>query len=228
MKSDDPSAGGTASWLLRKVDVQQDVNLYRDWNDPVKIAAKLTTYVGRHRLRDRGDDLYETPAPATLALCRSERLPLRIWEPAAGRGAIVKVLRNAGHEVAASDLVHYGMPGQAAGIDFLLEQSAPAGVEAIVTNPPYKAAAEFVRHGLDLAPQVYLLLRIQFLAAKRRNDIISRRLRAVHVFGNRLPMMHRDGWDGPRASSAHDHAWFCWDSNQTGPATVDQILWVRP
>ena len=33
------------------------------------------------------------------ALLRVEQLPHRLWEPAAGRGNIVNVLRAAGHEV---------------------------------------------------------------------------------------------------------------------------------
>jgi hypothetical protein len=66
----------------------------------------------RHQLADRGDDLYETPAVATRALCACEQLPHHIWEPAAGRGAIVDVLRGAGHEVVGTDLVDYGVKGQ--------------------------------------------------------------------------------------------------------------------
>jgi hypothetical protein len=170
----------------------------------------------RHQFADRGDDLYETPACATRALCDCEQLPRRIWEPAAGRGAIVDVLRGTGHEVVATDLVDYGVDGHAAGVNFLTERSAPAGIEVIVTNPPFKIADAFVRHALDLVPHVYLLLRIQFLASKRRHDIISHRLRAVHVFGNRLPMMHRDGWTGPRTTSTTDYAWFCWDRYHKG------------
>ena len=42
-------------------------------------------------LRERGNDLYETPPPVTEALLRREQLPHRIWEPAAGKGAIVNV-----------------------------------------------------------------------------------------------------------------------------------------
>ena len=45
----------------------------------------------------------------------------------------------------------------------------------------------------------------------------------VHVFRNRLQMMHRDGWNGPRASSAIPFAWFCWDRNHRGPAVIDRI-----
>jgi hypothetical protein len=182
----------------------------------------------RHQFADRGDDLYETPACATRALCTCARLPHHIWEPAAGRGAIVDVLRSAGHEVVGSDLIDYGVDGQAAGVNFLTERSAPAGVEVIVTNPSFEIADAFVRHALDLVPQVYLLLRIQFLASKRRRDIISHRLRAVHVFGNRLPMMRRDGWTGARATSTTDFAWFCWGRDHKGPAIVDQILWLQP
>ena len=46
----------------------------------------------RHPLTDRGDDLYETPACAVEALLRTERLPHRLWEPACGRGSILKVI----------------------------------------------------------------------------------------------------------------------------------------
>jgi len=38
-----------------------------------------------------------------------------------------------------------------------------------------------------------------------------------------LPMMHRDGWTGPRAASAIAFAWFCWDRDHRGPAIVDRI-----
>jgi len=53
----------------------------------------LSAGTARGPLRDRGNDLYETPECATLALLRVEQLPKRIWEPACGRGAIVRVLR---------------------------------------------------------------------------------------------------------------------------------------
>ena len=81
----------------------------------------LSTAVGRAPLRDRRNDLYETPECATRALLHIERLPRRIWEPAAGRGAIVRVLRAHGHEVVASDLIDYGEQTHFSRRDFLLE-----------------------------------------------------------------------------------------------------------
>jgi hypothetical protein len=68
------------------------------------------TQSGQHRHVERGQDLYETPPRATEALLQVERLPHWIWEPAAGRGAIVSVLRDRGHAVIASDICDYGYP----------------------------------------------------------------------------------------------------------------------
>ena len=178
---------------------------------------------GRHSNADRGVDLYETPIVAVEALLRVESLPHWLWEPAAGRGAIVRVLRDAGHAVIASDIVDYGEPLHFVA-DFLKQTKAPANCETVITNPPYQIAGEFARHALDLAPRVYLLLRLAFLESIRRTDVVERRgLARVHVFRRRLPMMHRDGWNGPRASSAIAFAWFCWDRDSRGPTVVDRI-----
>jgi hypothetical protein len=47
--------------------------------------------------------------------------------------------------------------------DFLQQERAPADCSAILTNPPYKLAAQFAEHALALVPDVYLLLRLAFL-----------------------------------------------------------------
>jgi hypothetical protein len=63
---------------------------------------------GRRPLVERGADLYETPPLATEALLTVEKLPHCLWEPAAGRGAIVQIMRDRGHAVIASDITDYG------------------------------------------------------------------------------------------------------------------------
>jgi hypothetical protein len=184
---------------------------------------------GRHHLSDRRDDLYETPPCAVRALLAVERIRSgAIWEPACGPGAIARVLRSAGHRVYATDLVDYESPDQSASrIDFLLEQTAPsAEIGSIITNPPFKLAAEFVAHALLLCPRVYMLLRLAFLESERRSGILdSGMLRRIHVFKRRLPMLHRHGWTGPKASSSIAFAWFVWDRTNLGPATIDRIGW---
>jgi hypothetical protein len=178
---------------------------------------------GRHRLAARKDDLYETPPEAVRALLRVESLPESIWEPACGPGSIVGVLRAAGRRVYATDLVDYGCPDSESGVDFLMERAAP-DVGAIVTNPPFKLGAEFVTHALTLCPRVIMLLRLAFLESRRRSDLIDGgSLARVHVFQSRLPMMHRHGWSGPRASSSIPFAWFVWDRAHHGKTELDRI-----
>ena len=105
----------------------------------------------RSTLSVRKDDLYETPDCAIAALLRAEKIPQTVWEPACGPGAIVRHLRGTGRTVIASDLVDYGCPDSESRRDFLFEREAPAGVQAIVTNPPFKLAAEFAARSPDLA-----------------------------------------------------------------------------
>ena len=159
--------------------------------------------------------------------CEFELLPLWVWEPAAGRGVIAHVLRDAGHVVITSDLIDYGNLDFVR--DFLSEFKMLAGCEAICTNPPYQHANKFVEHAIELAPKVYMLLRLASLESIKRTAILEHRgLARVHVFRNRLPMLHRDGWTGPRASSAICFAWYVWDRNHVGPATIDRISWGQP
>ena len=193
----------------------------------------------RRPLGERGDDLYETPAVATEALldflaAERDEVEGAVWEPCCGKGAISRVLEARGINVISSDLVDYGYG--AAGRDFLLEARAPAKVGAIITNPPYKLASECAAHAIRLVPRVFMLLRLAFLeagdsAAKNR----ARRERAfaldtgalerVIVFVNRLPMMHRDGWEGNRVSSGAAFAWFCWRRGHDGPASLYRVYW---
>lgn len=191
------------------------------------MTLSLATGSLKAPLKVRKDDLYETPEVATHALLKCENLPHRVWEPACGRGAIVRVLTAAGHEVHATDLVDYGFPGAFAGRDFLLELAAPVGHECIVTNPPFKLASEFVERAIQLCPRVYILARLALLESTRRNTILDGgHLARVHVFRKRLPFMHRDGYEGPKNSnSGMAFAWFVWDRAHVGPTQLHRISW---
>ena len=173
-------------------------------------------------------DLHETPSLAVRALLRVEPLPGLVWDPCCGPGSIVSVLRQHGHSVVASDVTDYEW-GQDAVYDFLSDRRLPPIAEAIVMNPPYNQAADFVSRALDLVPHVYALLRLNFYAAVRKDyPNLYDRFRALHVFNRRLPMMHRAGWAGKKASSQFDHAWFVWGPNLGHSAIVDQIDWKQP
>jgi hypothetical protein len=192
----------------------------------------LAQVFGRFGLVCSGLDLYQTPAVAIEALLRVEQLPRCIWEPAAGRGAIVRVLRDHGHGVVASDIYDYG--GLDFVGDFLTQRRMPAGCGCLLTNPPFYNVEAFVAHALELSPLVIVLLRLAFFEAgsgKQRKH----RLRAhvldgipparIHVFRRRLPMMHRDQWAGRKSNSGMAFSWWVWDRNYTGPIVIDRISW---
>jgi hypothetical protein len=195
------------------------------------VALDFSSQSRRASFAERGLDLYETPSVAVEALLRVEHLPRHIWEPACGRGAIVNVLRSAGHSVVATDIADYGLPITPPGYwnrDFLLEPDAPEGTECILTNPPFQLAEEFVEHALELSPLVIMLLRLAFMESERRCHILEDRgLARIHVFRKRLPMMHRDGWEGRKANSGMAFAWFVWDCVYRGPTVIDRISWER-
>jgi hypothetical protein len=72
------------------------------------------------------------------------------------------------------------------------------------------------------------LLRLAFYESERRCGILENRgLARVWVFRKRLPMMHRDGWEGPKGNSGMAFAWFIWDRSHTGPTTIERISWER-
>jgi hypothetical protein len=180
---------------------------------------------GQHPLRKRGFDLYETPAVALHALLQVEKLPPQIWEPSADRGTVVRVLRNCDHKVTTSDVIDYGFSLDFVA-DFRAQPEMPAGCEAILTNPPFQIIASLVAHALDLSPLVIVLARLALLEPARRTEILEHRgIARIHCFRNRLPMMHRDGWTGRRASSAIPFAWFVWERNHKGPTMIDRISW---
>ena len=180
---------------------------------------------GQHSHAERGLDCYQTPPVAVEALLRVEEIPTGVWEPCAGYGAIAQVLRNHDRAVVCSDVRDYGFRLHFRR-NFLAEIGAPTGVECIVTNPPFRLAQQFIEHGLRLVPKVVMLLRLSFLESERRSPILdSGQLARVWVFRNRLPMMHRNNWKGPRASSAIAFAWFVFLRAHAGPTTLKRISW---
>jgi hypothetical protein len=71
-----------------------------------------------------------------------------------------------------------------------------------------------------------MLLRLAFLEGQGRSDVLDGgQLARVYVFRNRLPMMHRNGWEGPQASSALALSWLVWDQNHKGPTELHRISW---
>lgn len=190
----------------------------------------------KHALADRKDDIYETPAICVEAALRAGIFPgphQRVWEPCAGRGAISRILIAAGYEVVAQDLVpHEGRDSYiATHRDFLMEAHQP-GVGCIITNPPFKLADAFIRHGLSLVPRVIVLQRAMAIEGAGRADLIDKHLRAYWVGIDRPPAMHREGWQGNRLSnSGAPFAWFDFSAAPRAagePIALHRFWWRSP
>jgi hypothetical protein len=180
--------------------------------------------------KERGYDLRETPPQATLALIRTGALDQYrvLFEPCAGKGAISRVLKAAGWRVISHDLVDYDGrdPDIQTGIDFLQARDVTY-LQAIVTNPPYRWADDFIRHGLWLKRPVYVLLRLMALEGANRSDIMEY-LHHVYVGIERLPMMHRPGWKGKKLKQgAMPFGWFVFkpEKNHAGYFSASRISW---
>lgn len=169
-------------------------------------------------------DLYETPEWVTEALLPHLR-PLRfIWEPACGSGKMARVLERVA-EVWACDIEPPG--GDCIQADFLSDTPRVSVdfVSAIITNPPYDKATEFIEVALrrvdHLGGLVAMLLRTDFDHAKSRTHLF----RDNPAFCKKVVLMRRIVWfvedDGkPKASPSFNHAWYIWDHRHIGPPTI--------
>lgn len=184
-----------------------------------------------------GDDALQTlwrqldyfPTPPWAARAGAELIKAihpqarTVWEPACGEGHLAAALGET-FEVTASDIHPFGY-GEC--VDFLDAAIGSGGdFDWIVTNPPFRTAADFARLGLERARAgVALLLRLQFLEGVGRHDLLfgSDMLSVCAVFAERVPMT-LGRWD-PAATSATAYAWFIWAK---GERRTPRLLSIPP
>lgn len=181
-----------------------------------------------HSTRDRQiDDYYATDPTAIDRLASILELPKVIWEPACGGGHLAERLKQYGCKVIASDLIDRGYG--TGGIDFMQTNSLPVEGCAILTNPPYKQATEFVRHMLALLPNGGLgimFLKLQFLEGIERQRLFSRHPpKKILVFSQRIACAKDGNFAALKKSggSAVCYAWFVWEK---GYKEQPQINWI--
>ena len=164
-----------------------------------------------------GTDRYFTPEWVTELIIPYlwDDLYLPVLEPACGDGNIVKVLQRYGYSnIACNDIVK---PSEDSFIvtndieytigDFL-EYTPPLVVDAplaIITNPPYNKAFEFVKHAVSILPpygEAWFLLRLDFLESKKRQEWLRTNTPDVFV----LP--RRPSFTGTGTDSCA-YAWMC-------------------
>ena len=152
-----------------------------------------------------------------------------MWEPAAGGGHMVDVLKEYGYNVKASDIVDRGCPGVEI-MDFLKVTKADIDRDFsrdIITNPPYKYAREFVEHALELSmdgAKIAMFLKLQFLEGQARRELFKQHPpKTVYVSSGRLKCAPNGDFDKVQ-SSAVAYAWFVWEKGYTGRP---KIKWIN-
>lgn len=113
-------------------------------------------------------DFYPTPLPSVTPLLPHLPRDVAFWEPCAGDGRLIRVLRESGRKADGSDLFPqhtdaYPMEPT----DYLKDFSRR---EFVLTNPPFGVAFEMCQHAIHHAFEFMFLLRLSFLESEERGD----------------------------------------------------------
>lgn len=152
------------------------------------------------------DDFYSTPKEATRALMQVLQPihTMQVWEPCCGEGAMSDTIASYGAKVLASDINPRGV-GQTQ--DFFAMTELPAGIQAIITNPPWSRAEEFIRHAWETlkVDQMALLLKATYWHAATRLPLFRECTPAVI-----MPLTWRLDFKG-LGRPTMECSWFLWD-----------------
>jgi hypothetical protein len=173
----------------------------------------------RHSEYDRiASDDYATPPWVTRIII--PHIPTtEVWECAAGDGKMVRVMRKAGLIVRSTTL------SEKTGRGNFLTATNEHDHYAIVTNPPYSLAQEFVEHALDLAPFVAMLLPSEWDTAKGREHLFG----ACGRFHKKIVITQRIRWIvGSKGSPSANHAWFIWHQPTLRPGPSATLEYWYP
>jgi hypothetical protein len=110
--------------------------------------------------------------------------------------------------------------------DFLTSSWADDSFDWVITNPPFKAAEEFVTRGLRVARVgVAVLVRTVFIESIGRWERLfrDRPCTAFAQFVERVPIVK--GRVDPKATTATGYAWLIWDKTA---AENSRIVWIPP
>lgn len=180
-------------------------------------------------------DFFPTPPWATRALCEIvlPRLGVSlagkvVWDPAAGEGHMAKVLAEYAGLVVHSDVHDYGIGSQigsfvGAGPDVIGSHCEAVAADAVIFNPPFNLAVEFVLRALKEAHVVAVLVRTSWLEGGERFRVIfePKPPSMIAQFSERVPMV-KGRWD-PEATTATSYAWIVW-----GDLMQTRFMWIPP
>lgn len=173
------------------------------------------------------EDYYIEPHWVSERLFEAEKFEGWIYDPAVGSGRIVEAAVKAGLQADGTDLVDrgYGFPG---GYDFANGEVPLVGIPNIVSNPPFSVARKFTEQALRKAKhKVALLLPAGWVQGDERSRwLAATPLKTVYFITPRPSMPPGPAIEAglKPGNGTTDYAFFCWDRDHTGPATIG---WIR-
>lgn len=149
----------------------------------------------------READFYPTPARSVevFMLELKSKAKHLIWgEPCSGDGVIPRASGISFTQWRAAE-IRYGR-------DYLEDGlPGPGKVDAIITNPPFFLAQQFIELSLNEANFVAYLLRLNYLGSKKRKEWWQGK-EPTHLF----TLSERPSFTG-KGTDATEYAWFVWD-----------------
>lgn len=163
-----------------------------------------------NRGQRNANDFYQTPYSMTeQLLCRLRIRNLkRVLEPAAGAGAILKVLRENGVDCSGYDLSRDGL-------DFM--EDMPGSADWIITNPPFSRSLDFIQQCKRVARRgFWLLMPIEYLHGQERFEKVYNArdgypLKHVCIFTRRAMLSDTVRDDGCYPTGMVTWAWYGWE-----------------
>lgn len=160
-----------------------------------------------------GSDHFQTPPEALEPLLPYLPKTWAVWEPACGKGNLVRAFAGHGYRVFASDRHIVHPEGYREGVvwygerDFLTWQPQTFGWDCLITNPPYSIKAKFLERAYALGKPWAFLLPISALCPQRNQEFLRRAGVQILIPRKRIdfetPTQKKDG------KSWFDTVWFC-------------------
>ena len=177
-------------------------------------------------------DFYGTPPHATAALLAEVELPGGRWlEPCAGTGAIIRAVNQHredvdwyAHEIrpeARRQLQLLVAPGHLTIGDWLAGPEPASPYDVIITNPPYTSAVAFIFRALNQAAWVVMLLRLNFLEARQRYELMHHEMPDLNI------LTTRPSYTGKGKCDATSYAWMVWPPERHRAAGQVRLLLPR-
>lgn len=170
----------------------------------------------KYRFKEK--DFFPTPRIATVLLMEKETFKGEIFECASGKGHMLKAIKEFHPNTKGNTLEN--------GYDFLEDNAI---YDNIVTNPPFNLAPKFILKSKSNARyKIAMLLRLAYLEGVSRYEFFKDKefpLSKVYVFSRRITFskgaIKEKGGMIP-------YAWFIWDKNHEGDATLDWLIYNYP